>query len=550
MRDIFLEGRRPYAWIFGLVLALYLKSLFFGFTFFDDNDLIVQNAPFLSNISNIFNAFLQGVYPGSTVTQYYRPLLIVSFILDAQIGGLSPFVYHATNVLIHIVVSSLVFALLVRLGFRRSESLFFACIFAVHPALTQAVAWVPGRNDTMLAAFVVASFMAFMRYIDRPGLRHYALHLFFLMLGLFTKESALILIALSYLYLIIMPRRRTPDKIRWSLSAGYIGVFLVWALARYFATRQSEPVAVFEMFELVVRQVPALIQLTGKALFPLDQSVFPIMRDSTCIYGAAAIGAIVCLLFATKRWRSSLTIFGVCWLVLFLIPPLIRPHAPVINDVLEHRLYLPIIGLIIIIADAVKDVGLRMRRYLAFLGLAIIVLFFTKSSFYLDNFSSPISFWESAVKTSWRSAFVRMKLGEVYYRADRLDEALFQIEEGMKLDFYSGISGHYYLGHIYLKKAMPDKAEKEFRKAVALMPENDWALLSLGVVCYNNGKTDEAERYWIKALGLRPDNVDAMRNLAVYYADRGDLGKARSFAEGLRRLGMEPPPEFMKKIGG
>ena len=44
-------------------------------------------------------------------------------------------------------------------------SFLFAIIFTVHPISTYAVACIPGRNDSMLTCFVLASFIFFLNYL-------------------------------------------------------------------------------------------------------------------------------------------------------------------------------------------------------------------------------------------------------------------------------------------------------------------------------------------------------------------------------------------------
>jgi protein O-mannosyl-transferase len=98
----------------------------------------------------------------STVGQaYYRPMMTISLILDAQIGGASPFIYHFTDIVIHLLASCLLFLFFKKLNYRKDLSFFFALIFAIHPVLSQAVGWIPGRNDTLLTVFILLAFIAF-----------------------------------------------------------------------------------------------------------------------------------------------------------------------------------------------------------------------------------------------------------------------------------------------------------------------------------------------------------------------------------------------------
>lgn len=78
--------------LFITAFILYLPSLFFGFSYFDDNVLVLDNLRFLKNLGNIFQAFQQEVFHIQHFSAaYYRPILTLSFMFDAQLSGTSPF---------------------------------------------------------------------------------------------------------------------------------------------------------------------------------------------------------------------------------------------------------------------------------------------------------------------------------------------------------------------------------------------------------------------------------------------------------------------------
>jgi len=99
-----------------------------------------------------------------------------------------------------------------------------------------------------------------------------------------------------------------------------------------------------------------------------------------------------------------------------------------------------------------------------------------------------------------------------------------------------------------MKKGLLKEAEKEFRKHIALHPNNDAAYLSLGVLYYDHGGLKAAESLWKRCLELNPDNVTAMKDLAIYYYAQKDFEQAGYYAEELCRKGVRPPADFMKAI--
>jgi cytochrome c-type biogenesis protein CcmH/NrfG len=48
---------------------------------------------------------------------------------------------------------------------------------------------------------------------------------------------------------------------------------------------------------------------------------------------------------------------------------------------------------------------------------------------------------------------------------------------------------------------------------------------------------------------IEPNNTGANKFLAIYYREQKDYEKAAYYARKLRRMGIEPPSDFMKSIG-
>jgi hypothetical protein len=170
--------------------VLYLPSLFFSFSYFDDQVLILENFNFLRNLNNFGKAFeIEVFHTQGFSASYYRPILTLSFMLDAQVSGISPFFYHLSNIIYHLLASVLFFIFLKKIKIEEKISFYISLIFLVHPVLTQAVSWIPGRNDSLLTIFTLLSFIFLINYLENRNFWFLFLYFLFFFIALLTKES-------------------------------------------------------------------------------------------------------------------------------------------------------------------------------------------------------------------------------------------------------------------------------------------------------------------------------------------------------------------------
>ena len=153
-----------------VIFLLYGRALNYRYVKLDDASLIVDNyeSGFFKNTGNIPQIFRQSCFeiPNHYTDKksYYRPLLILSFMLDAQVDGAMPGMFHFMNLIYHILATLLLFFFLRKLGMNEATALALSLIFAVHPINVHAVCWVPGRNDILLAIFTLLSFSSLLVY--------------------------------------------------------------------------------------------------------------------------------------------------------------------------------------------------------------------------------------------------------------------------------------------------------------------------------------------------------------------------------------------------
>jgi hypothetical protein len=302
---IFLEGRRAYVWIFLTGFILYFRTLFFGLTNFDDLTFVVHNYHFLKNLSHLGQIFGEDVFHRFELGGYfYRPILTCSFMFDTQIAGQTQWFYHLTNILIHLLASGLIFFLLTRLGYREGISFLISVIFVVHPIHTQAVAWLPGRNDSLLTVFILFSFLSMLNFLDRRRKLCLLLHFLFFVLALFTKETAIVFPLLILLYLHWVG----PGRISFGLEAGVLSgwsiVIAFWFLLRHFALKTPLRIPFSQLLMSFIPFSQSSIQFLGKLLLPVQLSVLPTIESTSFLPGVIVIITILTGFILTKRKRQ------------------------------------------------------------------------------------------------------------------------------------------------------------------------------------------------------------------------------------------------------
>jgi len=521
LNKIFLAGPAPYLWLALAIFALYAKTLGFGFTSLDDVHLIQENRENIGSFSNAAQAFKTDVYWKSPGT-YYRPVLSLSFMLDHALGGEKPFIYHLSNILLHIAACWLLFVCLTALNYRKGLSFIFTGLFAVHPVLAQAVGWIPGRNDILLAIFILSAFIALIKYSSQRSRLWLAVHMASFAAALFTKEAAIFAPALFLAYLLFVNKDRSRKDLRVYVP-GWILLSVVWLVLRTSAIGAVNAFSI-RRYAGLGDIVTGLLSYIGKIFLPFNLSVRPLSGDINPLYGLAGLIALGIIVWLRGINNKKMLIFGAAWFTLFLLPTFI-PAAADINF-LEHRLYLPMLGIILILAES-NVVSKAPFKWLAITGTVIVLFFGVITFHHIGVFSEGVNFWSNAVKTSPRSALAHQMMGRMHFKSGRVEEA--RREYVRSLDIEKGVSAHNDLALLYLETGDLRSAETEFKKVLEIDPTFANVHNNLALVYFNRGLFGEVRRELLKAIELEPQRADPLVNLGVLYLQLGVPDSAEIF---------------------
>ncbi|MFZ4631988.1 MAG: tetratricopeptide repeat protein [Patescibacteria group bacterium] len=505
-----LRSWRPYFIIFTLGFLLYAQTLSYDLTYLDDNTLLIDRYEIIKDIKNIPTVFSTDVF-SSGANFFYRPFLNLSFMLDAQNGVDNFFIFHLDNIFLHIIAVFLLFIVLKKILKNKNLAFFLSLIFLFHPVLTQAVAWLPGRNDSLVTIFILASFLCLLSFSLRPRPISLLGYSIFFFIALLTKETAIFFPFLVLIYLLTIGRRDYIFKSdRMLLVVTSFAAMFIWYLMRSYVFSQ-ENIGIFAAGLSVFNNISGAFILGAKMILPFNLSVLPVPADSSLLLSFFAWPLLFIALFLSREKRWDYIIFGSAWFLMFFIPPFaISSAAPFI---LEHRLYLPLIGFLIVISeiDWIKNLDFNKKNTRIICALILIILA-ALTLWHSAKFSNRLSFWKSAVSDSPHSPLAQKNMGAMYYLEGNSDLALINYNKTLELSPNEPMV-HNNIGLIYQERGNYGQAEKEYKNELIMYPEYDKALYNLGNLYYSQRRYDLAIPLFRAALNSNPYYYAAYQRL-------------------------------------
>lgn len=312
---------RPWPWVSLVLLAVawtYGPTLDHGFAAADTFPLIESariQAP--GDIGRILTEPLMAGTDFPDNQAFYRPVSTLTYSLDHGLWGLEPAGYHLTNIVLHGTACLLVLWLGIRLT--RGDwpvAGTAALLFALHPVGLDIVPGLPRRQDTIATIGLLASLLAFDRYLaaEEGSRRWQVLAGLGLILAMGGKEVAVVGLPLIPLYAVLFWPDQGPGPVTrllrswraWVPVVAIAGAWIIWraVVVGGIGGHSSSPVAKWTDGWLEARLT--IISLFGQHLLhPFlvlagSQGIEPVPMAAI---QAAALGLLlgVILLFL---WRS------------------------------------------------------------------------------------------------------------------------------------------------------------------------------------------------------------------------------------------------------
>jgi len=206
---------------------LYIRALYNGFANWDD-DYYILNNPFIRDFSlNGVKAIFLSFYYSN-----YHPLTTLTYLFEYTWCGANPFLYHLSNVLLHLLNTWLVFKVAEQLSGKKITALVVSLLFAVHPMHVESVAWISERKDVLYTLFYLLSMLVYLRYLKSGyQTKHYIGVLLFFVASLLSKPAAVtlpvLLIALDAYKGRKINTRSLLEKVPFLLLSLFFGILAV-----------------------------------------------------------------------------------------------------------------------------------------------------------------------------------------------------------------------------------------------------------------------------------------------------------------------------------
>jgi len=446
--------------IIAIGAAVYFNSL--GGEFIWDDHLLIRENIYLESWANLPEIFSKGITSGAGVIEgsFYRPLQIFSYLLNYSLWGLNPGGYHLTNVLLHVLAAISVYWL-ARLLFSDKILAFLSAVFFVAwPVHTEAVTYISGRADSLVALFTLLCLIYYIRTSGIESVKVYFLIIAGYLCALLSKENSLIFPAVILLYHYAFSKKISVSKISLIFA-----VSIIYAFARFTIFKEFMPVveAKGSFLERIPGFFAAITGYTRLLFFPLDLHMEHGNKLFSLFDPMVVVGILITLLlsgiaFIFKK-RNKIIFFGIGWFFLMLLPTanIYRVNS---SYMMEHWLYLPSVGFFFILSAGLAFL-LRKKNF-QLVGIVIAVALVLSYSLMTikqnDYWRDEITFYERTLEFKPANPKLYFNLGLAYEREGRKRDAIAAYAAALE------INPDYFLAHNNLAVAYYE--EKKYSLAI------------------------------------------------------------------------------------
>ncbi len=459
-----------------IVFIAYANSL--GGDFVSDDVGIIKNNPEITTLK----------FATTRSILFVRPII---YYIIVNTFGITPLPFHIVNILFHIGNVWLIFMLL--FAFSSLPIAFVAAaIFAVHPAIAEAVTWISGGVYAQYSFFILASFLSFLYSFKNK--KYYYLSMGLAVLSTLSGDRSILPFILTLFLLLFTEIKKTWKKVLpfFGISGLYMLNYISLITTRIADVKHEQFAE--KISSNPILQIPTAISTYFEIYIWPDKLTFYYSDFvmTSFVYGSRVVVFLLFLgiLYITFRWFRPLFF----WLAVFVLAlaPTLTPFG--LSSIVNERYgYLSSIGFFFLVSYVVVNLFNKKKYETGFyIGLMIIVTALCIRTIVRNlDFRNEDYLWIATGKTAIYSPVAHMNLGDMHRRHRNYPEA-----------------------------------EREFVNALQLNPNNAYAYYNLGLTYTEAQVYNGAIMAYNRALEIDKGIWQADQNIAVVYSELGNMDKA------------------------
>jgi tetratricopeptide (TPR) repeat protein len=512
--------------------CLYANTLTSTFHF-DDLGVIVNN-PAIRHLDllELFNAFNTRFLAGLTFAVNYR------------LGGLDVFGYHFFNIWLHVCNAVLLYTFVQLLlnseRFRGQVRTYdhirvaaaTALLFLVHPIQTQAVNYIWQRATLLAVFFYLMSIVLYLYGRTRDIRSYFVGAVGCCLTAMLCKEIAFTLpFMIAILEFFVIADNR-PLQRRWLRILPFLLMLLIipFLLQRgdiSLQLMQPHDLTRGVSEEMITRkeywltQVNVIVAYLRLLIWPAGQTIdhdYPLASQQGWCLWSISFGVLSIVAGSAIFYRrgNPLLAFGILWFFLTLSVESLVTSADVL---VEHRLYLPMIGLSIAAVSVIDQIFqnskiMKVAWLSIFLMLSVVTI--GRNTVWHDD----LELWTDAIQKSPNKARAYNNRGVTYKKLNFINLALEDFSHAITINPRYA-EAYYNRGGVYKMKGDLSAAEKDYANVIELEPNNFQGFDARGYVFRRQGRDQEALKDFAASIALNPRNPEVFNNRAYIYQKQG-----------------------------
>ena len=500
--------------VFAVILVAGFASYFpvlNGPFLFDDEFFIEKNKSVKE--FKIKEIYTTGVTQGANVNgNFYRPNQQFAFAVISKVFGQKPFVFHAFSILCHALAAFLLFLFLAELTVSRNGSLIAAALFLLHPVQTEAVSYISGLADPLSGIFLLSGLLFFAKGIkENVELKWMLLSFLFFVFALFTKENMVVFLPLAMIVLLYYNFKNNQKQINkiWLWLGVFVALDITYLVLKFTVFKFGDEAGLTSEKNLYTENLHIRIitffnilpEYFRMFLFPKNLNYEkPYTAYTELLNARVFISFIAVSLFSFSVFiikKQPALFLGLAWFFAAMMP--FTGIIPLNSIYLEHWLYIPGIGLIILIAFAYEyAAGKKFTVVFTAVLIPVLLVFAVRTFSRNKEWANIEKFYLNELNYSQDAIRIYNNLGMFYAGKKQYSKAITYYQKAIK-KWDNFPQPHHNIANIYLDMNRPEDALNELYNALRIDPNFIYSLDKLQLVYTAYGREDKAQviRSWI-----------------------------------------------------